>query len=50
MPIVFACISPHLPIILPDVGSPQDRAKVKNTILALEKLGKNTKTPLALGI
>ncbi len=41
--IVFACISPHPPIILPDVGSPEDRKKVKNTILALEKLGKELK-------
>ena len=40
MPIIFAAISPHPPIILPTVGSPQDRAQVKNTILALEKLGK----------
>lgn len=38
--ILFAAIAPHPPIILPDVGSPEDREKVKNTILALEKLGK----------
>lgn len=37
--LVFACISPHPPIILPTVGSPADRAKVKKTITALEKLG-----------
>ena len=43
MPIIFACISPHPPIILPSVGSPEDREKVKNTILALEKLGKELK-------
>jgi aromatic ring-opening dioxygenase LigB subunit len=41
--ITFACISPHPPIILPNVGSPEDRAKVKNTISALEKLGKKLK-------
>jgi len=41
--IIFACISPHPPIILPDVGSPEDRAQVKNTISALEKLGKKLK-------
>jgi hypothetical protein len=41
--IIFACISPHPPIILPTVGSPEDRGKVKNTILALEKLGKKLK-------
>jgi len=38
--LVFACISPHAPILLPDVGSPSDRLKVKNTIESLEKLGK----------
>jgi len=38
--IVFAAISPHPPIILPSVGSPEDRAQVKNTIEELEKLGK----------
>ena len=43
MPIVFAVISPHPPIILPTVGSPKDRAQVKNTIEALEKLGKKLK-------
>lgn len=37
--IIFACISPHPPIILPSVGSPKERDKVKNTIDALEKLG-----------
>jgi len=41
--IVFACISPHPPIILPSVGSPEDRAQVKNTIEALENLGKKLK-------
>jgi len=41
--IVFACISPHPPIILPDVGSPEDRARVKKTISALEELGKKLK-------
>lgn len=38
--LVFACISPHPPIILPNVGSEADRAQVKKTITALEKLGK----------
>jgi len=37
--ISFAAISPHPPIILPSVGSEKDRAKVKNTTSALEKLG-----------
>ncbi len=43
MPLVFASISPHPPIILPSVGSSQDRAQVKNTIEALENLGKKLK-------
>lgn len=38
--LIFACISPHPPIILPSVGSPADRAQVKKTIQSLEKLGK----------
>jgi len=41
--IIFAAISPHPPIILPSIGSPQDRAQVKNTIEALEKLGERFK-------
>lgn len=40
MPINFAAISPHPPIILPTVGSPQDRDQVRDTIKNLEKLGK----------
>jgi len=43
MSIVFACISPHPPIILPSVGSPEDRAQVKKTIKALEDLGQKLK-------
>jgi aromatic ring-opening dioxygenase LigB subunit len=38
--LVFACFSPHPPLILPTVGSEADRAKVKKTIQSLEKLGK----------
>ena len=38
--LVFACLSPHPPIILPNVGSEDDRARVKKTITSLEKLGK----------
>ncbi len=37
--IVFACFSPHPPIILPSVGSKEDREKVKKTIESLEFLG-----------
>lgn len=40
MPIVFAAFSPHPPIILPSVGSEEDRSQVKNTIQALESLDK----------
>ncbi len=37
--LVFASISPHPPIILPSVGSKEDREKVKTTIESLEFLG-----------
>jgi aromatic ring-opening dioxygenase LigB subunit len=43
MPIVFACISPHPPLILPDVGSAEDRKQVRKTIESLEGLGKKLK-------
>ncbi len=36
--LTFACISPHPPIILPNVGSPADRQQVAKTISALENL------------
>ena len=36
----FACLSPHPPIILPNVGSESDREQIKKTIQSLEKLGK----------
>ena len=38
--LVFACLSPHPPIILPNVGSAEDRVQVKKTIASLEKLAK----------
>jgi len=38
--ISFVCISPHPPIILPSVGSKEDRNKVKKTIDSLTLLGK----------
>lgn len=41
--IVFACISPHAPILLPDVGSSKDRKTAEKTINALEFLGKKLK-------
>lgn len=40
MPIVFAAISPHPPLLLPNVGTNAEKLKVKNTIQALEGLGK----------
>ncbi|MDD2697082.1 MAG: class III extradiol dioxygenase subunit B-like domain-containing protein [Candidatus Pacebacteria bacterium] len=43
MPIVFAAISPHPPIILPSVGSKEDREQVKKTIESLENLGRKLK-------
>lgn len=42
-PLVFAAFAPHPPIILPTVGSPEDRAQVKKTIEALEELRKKLK-------
>jgi len=41
--ISFACISPHPPIILPSVGSEDDRAQLKKTIESLKYLGKRFK-------
>ena len=41
--IVFACISPHPPIILPSVGSKEDREQVKKTSESLDKLGERLK-------
>jgi len=41
--IKFACFSPHPPIILPSVGSEEDRAQVRKTIKSLEILGKELK-------
>lgn len=38
--IKFAVISPHAPILLPDIGSPADRKQVNKTIMALESLNK----------
>ena len=43
MNIVFASLAPHPPILLPSVGSEEDRTKVKNTIKNLEDLGKKFK-------
>ena len=41
--IIFASISPHPPIILPSVGSKENRKQVEKTIGSLEKLGKKLK-------
>ncbi|MFC1727810.1 hypothetical protein ACFL0Y_04770 [Patescibacteria group bacterium] len=37
--LVFACLVPHPPILLPNVGSKTDRAKVQKTINSMKKLG-----------
>ncbi|MDD5145351.1 MAG: class III extradiol dioxygenase subunit B-like domain-containing protein [Candidatus Pacebacteria bacterium] len=37
--IIFACISPHPPIILPSIGSEEDRKQVIKTVESLELLG-----------
>jgi len=37
--IKIAVISPHAPILLPEVGSDTDREKVKKTLASLNKLG-----------
>lgn len=42
--LVFACFSPHPPLILPEVGSKADRDKVKKTIEALESLAPKLET------
>jgi len=38
--IIFACFSPHPPLLLPNVGSKDDKQQVKKTIESLESLGK----------
>lgn len=38
--IVFACFSPHPPLLLPHVGSPQDKEKVKKTLASLHRLAR----------
>jgi len=38
--ISFAAITPHPPIIIPGIGKKEDLKKVKDTIKAMEKLGK----------
>lgn len=41
--IVLACFAPHPPLLLPNVGSEGDRAKVKTTIESLKRLGAKLK-------
>ena len=43
MPLVFAAIAPHPPLLLPSVGSKEDRGKVKKTLEALDVLGEKFK-------
>ena len=42
--LVFACLAPHPPIILPNIGSESERAQVKKTISTLKKVGKQLAT------
>ncbi len=41
--IKFACISPHPPLLLPDVGTKEDKEEVKKTLRVLESLGEKFK-------
>ena len=41
--LVFAAIAPHPPILLPSVGSPEDRKKLKRTLSALDNLSEKFK-------
>jgi len=41
--IKFACFSPHPPLLFPNIGTEEDREKVKKTIESLEALGKSLK-------
>ena len=41
--LIFACFSPHPPLLLPSVGSKEARGKVKKTLEALDILGKKFK-------
>jgi aromatic ring-opening dioxygenase LigB subunit len=41
--IVFAAISPHAPILLPNIGSKEDHEQVKKTIESLNFLGEKLK-------
>jgi len=41
--IKFACFSPHPPLLLPNVGSEEDKEKIKKTIKNLEILGESLK-------
>ncbi|MFH0969150.1 MAG: AmmeMemoRadiSam system protein B [Patescibacteria group bacterium] len=41
--ITFAAITPHPPIMIPGIGSDEDRKKIKNTISAMKKLREELK-------
>lgn len=41
--IIFACIAPHAPILLPKVGLKEDKLQIKKTLKALELLKKRFK-------
>ncbi len=40
MPVSFAIIAPHPPLLLPSVGKKEDREKVEKTIKSLQRAGK----------
>ncbi len=40
MPISFACITPHPPLIVPGIGRDEDKKPVRKTIDAMEELGR----------
>ncbi|MEA3293089.1 MAG: class III extradiol dioxygenase subunit B-like domain-containing protein [Patescibacteria group bacterium] len=41
--IIFACFSPHPPLLLPNIGPDKDKTRIKNTIKSLQLLGKKFK-------
>lgn len=47
--LTFACLAPHAPIFLPEIGSPEDRNQVKATIKSLESLAPRLANPPAGG-
>jgi len=42
--IVFACFSPHPPLLLPGIGEKEDKERVRKTISALKKMGEGLRS------